>query len=115
MLLELKNIKTRTKDDGKEILKGLNLRIEPGEIHVIMGPNGSGKSTLANTIMANPRYDAYDGDIFFEDKNISSLKTNERAKLGLFLSFQTPLEIPGITVGNFLKTAKTNISNEKIN
>ena len=114
-MLEIKNLKTITTDDSSSILKGLDLNIKKGEIHVIMGPNGSGKSTLANTIFASPRYEVVDGDILFEGKSILPLKTNERAKLGMFLSFQTPIEIPGITVSNFLKTAKSNISDEKIN
>ena len=114
-MLEIKELNTIATDDGKSILKGLNLKINKGEIHVIMGPNGSGKSTLANTIFANPRYQITSGDILFEGKSILDLKTNERAKLGIFLSFQTPIEIPGITVANFLKSAKTNVSNEHIN
>ncbi len=92
--------------DDKEILKGLNLEINKGEVHVIMGPNGAGKSTLANALMNNPRYKRLHGDIEFEGENINDLKTDERAKKGLFLSFQYPEEIPGITVENFLKYAK---------
>ena len=103
-LLKVCNLKIEA--DGKEILKGLNLEINKGEIHVIMGPNGAGKSTLANAIMNNPKYKRLDGDIEFEDENINDLKTDERARKGLFLSFQYPEEIPGITVENFLKYAK---------
>ncbi|MBR1377456.1 MAG: Fe-S cluster assembly ATPase SufC [Bacilli bacterium] len=114
-MLEIKGLKTKAIDDGKDILKGLDLKIKKGEVHVIMGPNGSGKSTLANTIFANPRYEVVSGDILFEGKSILKLKTDERAKLGMFLSFQTPIEVPGITVGNFLRTAKNSVSDERIN
>ena len=91
----------------KEILRGLNLKINKGETHVIMGPNGAGKSTLANIILNNPRYTVISGDIFFEGENINDLKTDERAKKGIFMSFQTPEEVPGISVTNFLKAAVT--------
>lgn len=103
-LLKVCNLKIEA--DEKEILKGLNLEINKGEIHVIMGPNGAGKSTLANAIMNNPKYKRLDGDIEFAGENINDLKTDERARKGLFLSFQYPEEIPGITVENFLKYAK---------
>lgn len=102
----LKVIDLRIEADDKEILKGLNLEINKGEIHVIMGPNGAGKSTLANALMNNPKYKRLNGDIEFDGENINELRTDERAKKGLFLSFQYPEEIPGITVENFLKYAK---------
>ncbi|WP_297632196.1 Fe-S cluster assembly ATPase SufC [uncultured Clostridium sp.] len=111
-LLEIKNLKTEA--EGKEILKGLDLDINKGEIHVIMGPNGAGKSTLANTIMSHPRYTQTAGEILLEGEDISKLKTDERAKKGLFLSFQSPEEIPGITVENFLRTAKAEITGEPV-
>ncbi len=114
-LLEIKNLKTIAVDDGSDILKGLNLVINKGEVHVIMGPNGSGKSTLANTIFNNPRYEVKDGDIYFEGERINDLNTAERAKKGLFMSFQTPEDIPGITVAHFLKTAKNAVSDERLN
>ncbi len=88
--------------DGKEILKGVNLTINKGEIHALMGPNGSGKSTLAYTIMGHPKYKIEEGDILFEGKSIIDLKPDERAKLGLFLAFQYPVEVPGVTLFNFL-------------
>lgn len=111
-LLNIKNLHTQA--GNKEILKGLNLKINKGEIHVIMGPNGAGKSTLANTILNNPQYKVTKGEIEFEGKNINELKTDERARKGIFMSFQTPEEIPGISVVNFLKTAKTSTMKEPI-
>ncbi len=114
-MLQIKNLHTIAVDDGSAILKGLDLNIKKGEIHVIMGPNGSGKSTLANTIFANPRYEITDGEIIFEGENINDLDTTKRAKLGMFLSFQSPVELPGVSVANFLKTAKNNMTGEKIN
>lgn len=115
-LLEIKNLHTVLEDDNnKEILKGIDLKINKGEIHVIMGPNGSGKTTLANTILHNPRYIVKEGDILFNDERINELKPNEIAKRGIFMSFQLPEEIPGITVAQFLRTAKTSITGEKIN
>lgn len=104
MLLKVNNLSVEA--DEKEILKGLNLEINKGEVHVIMGPNGAGKSTLANALMNNPKYKRLNGEIEFEGENINELRTDERAKKGLFLSFQYPEEIPGITVENFLKYAK---------
>ena len=115
MLLEIDNLYTKVTDTNKEILKGINLKINKGEVHVIMGPNGSGKSTLANTILNNPNYEITKGQIKFEDEVINDLKTNEIAKKGIFMSFQTPEEIPGVSVAHFLKTAKSNITDEKIN
>ena len=103
-LLKINNLKNEV--EGKQILKGLNLEIGKGEIHAIMGPNGAGKSTLANTLMGHPKYSITDGDIVFEGEVIYNLKVDERARKGIFLSFQYPEEVPGITVENFLRTAK---------
>lgn len=89
----------------KEILKGMNLTVNKGEVHVIMGPNGSGKSTLANVIMANLAYTMTEGKVFFEGEDISDETTDKRALKGLYLSFQTPYEIPGISVENFIRQA----------
>ncbi|MBP5678329.1 MAG: Fe-S cluster assembly ATPase SufC [Bacilli bacterium] len=115
-LLEIKNLKTIAEDDpNKQILKGLNLTIQPGEVHVIMGPNGSGKSTLANTIFHSPRYIVTDGDIFFAGEKINDLSTDKIAKKGIFMSFQTPEEIPGVSLAQFLKTTKHSITGEKPN
>ena len=115
-ILEIKNLNTIAEDDpNKKILKGLDLVIPEGEIHVIMGPNGSGKSTLANTIFSSPRYIITEGNIIFEGEDITNKPTNEIAKKGIFMSFQTPEEIPGISLAQFLKTTKTSISGEKPN
>jgi Fe-S cluster assembly ATP-binding protein len=91
--------------EGKEILKGVNLEVKTGEIHAIMGPNGSGKSTLSSVIAGSEDYEVTKGNIFFKDENIEDLSAEERAHRGVFMSFQYPVEIPGITVTNFIKTA----------
>ena len=111
-LLEIKDVYASVKD--KEILKGLNLNIDKGEIHVIMGPNGAGKSTLANVILNNPEYNKTNGTIKFKGKDITNMKTDEIARNGIFMSFQTPEEIPGISVFNFLKYVKSKNANESI-
>lgn len=100
--------------DTKEILKGINLKINKGEIHVIMGPNGSGKTTTANAILNNPAYKKAQGNIMFEGEDITNLKTDEIARKGIFMSFQLPEEIPGITVNNFLKYAKNKITGKPV-
>ena len=102
-MLEIKNLHVSI--DGKEILKGLNLNVNDGEIHAIMGPNGSGKSTLSSVIAGNEDYEVTKGSIFYKDENIEDLSPDERANKGIFMSFQYPVEIPGITVTNFIKTA----------
>ncbi|MEW5830255.1 MAG: Fe-S cluster assembly ATPase SufC [Chloroflexota bacterium] len=91
--------------DGKEILKGLDLTVEQGKIHAIMGPNGTGKSTLAYTLMGHPHYEVTDGEIWFKGENVLELEADERSRLGLFLAFQYPVAIPGVTVANFLRSA----------
>lgn len=106
-LLEIKNLNTIAADDhDKKILKGLDLTINEGEIHVIMGPNGSGKSTLANTCFNSPRYIVTSGNIIFDGEDITNKNTDYIAKKGLFMSFQSPVEIPGVTLANFLKQTK---------
>ena len=111
-MLEINNLHVRAGD--KEILRGLSLRVGKGEIHVILGPNGSGKSTLMNVILGHPKYELTGGEIFFEGDDLTALKTFERARRGIFLSFQTPEEIPGITVENMLRTAKQALTGEKL-
>ncbi len=91
--------------DGKEILKGVDLAVAQGETHALMGPNGSGKSTLANVIMGHPKYIVTQGEILFKGHNILALSPDKRARLGLFLAFQYPSSVPGVTVGNFLRRA----------
>jgi Fe-S cluster assembly ATP-binding protein len=89
----------------REILKGINLAVNKGEVHAIMGPNGTGKSTLSNAIMGHPTYEVTGGEIIFKDVNIVDLEPNERALMGIFLAFQYPVSIPGVTVANFLRMA----------
>ncbi|MHA7942686.1 Fe-S cluster assembly ATPase SufC [Formosa sp. 3Alg 14/1] len=91
--------------EGKAILKGINLEVKPGEVHAIMGPNGSGKSTLSSVIAGKEEYEVTDGEIYFDEENIEELSAEERAHKGIFLSFQYPVEIPGVSVTNFIKTA----------
>jgi len=91
--------------EGKEILKGLSLEIRKGEIHALMGPNGSGKSTFANTLMGHPRYEVTSGEILFKGKSVLELEADERSRTGLFMAFQYPVGIPGVTLANFLRAA----------
>ena len=102
-MLKINNLHASVED--KSILKGINLEVKPGEVHAIMGPNGSGKSTLASVIAGKEDYEVEDGDIFLEGENINELAAEERAHKGVFLSFQYPVEIPRVSVTNFMKTA----------
>jgi Fe-S cluster assembly ATP-binding protein len=102
-MLKIKNLHASV--DGEKILKGIDLEINSGEVHAIMGPNGSGKSTLASVIAGNEDFEVTEGDILFEKANISELSPEERAHKGIFLSFQYPIEIPGVSVTNFIKTS----------
>ncbi len=112
-LLKVEGVSAKVND--KEILKGLNLEIGKGETHIIMGPNGAGKSTLANVILNNPTYQKTSGKIFFDGKDITDEKVDEIAKSGIFMSFQTPEEIAGVSVFNFLRTAKGKIDGKNVN
>ncbi|MCI6637955.1 MAG: Fe-S cluster assembly ATPase SufC, partial [Lachnospiraceae bacterium] len=100
--------------EDKDILKGLNLEVRKGETHVLMGPNGAGKSTLGNALMGNPNYIIKSGDILFNGKSILDEPVNQRAKDGLFMSFQNPLEVPGISLSNFIRNALENRTGERI-
>ncbi len=115
-LLEIKDLSTIAADDNdKQILKDLNLTINKGEIHVIMGPNGSGKSTLANTIFHSPKYIITNGSIKLDGVELTNKKTDEIARLGVFMSFQTPESIPGINLAKFLKSTKQAYTGQKQN
>lgn len=102
-MLEIKNLRAGIK--GKDILNGINLTIKAGEVHAIMGPNGSGKSTLSSVIAGNPTYEVTEGDVLLDNESLLGLSPEERAHKGIFLSFQYPIEIPGVTTTNFIKTA----------
>ena len=111
-LLEINNLYAEA--EGKQILKGLNLKINKGETHVIMGPNGAGKSTTANVILNNPEYKKTSGEILFEGENINEESTDKIAKKGVFMSFQSPVEIPGISTFNFLKYEKNKVTEKPV-
>ncbi len=101
--LEIRNLHANVED--KPILRGVNLTVKQGEVHALMGPNGSGKSTLANVLLGHPAYHVTEGDIFFDGQNILELAADERSRAGLFLAFQYPVSIPGVTLANFLRQA----------
>ena len=105
MLLEIKNLHAIIKSNGKEILKGIDLSINAGEVHAIMGPNGSGKSTLSSVLAGNPSYEVTEGEVIFNGKNLLELSPEDRSHEGLFLSFQYPVEIPGVSMSNFMRAA----------
>lgn len=111
-LLEIKDLHVNAGE--KEILKGIDLNIKKGEIHVIMGPNGSGKTTTANAILNNPEYTKTEGTITFDGEDITKSRTDEIARKGIFMSFQLPEEIPGVSVTNFLKYAKNKITGQPV-
>jgi Fe-S cluster assembly ATP-binding protein len=112
--LEIKDlhVSIQTEQGSKEILKGVSLTIKTGEIHAIMGPNGSGKSTLASTIAGHPRYTVDSGSITLDGEDVLEMSVDERARAGLFLAMQYPVEVPGVTMTNFLRTAKTALDGE---
>lgn len=113
-ILQIKNlhVSVETEQGSKEILKGVDLTIRSGETHAIMGPNGSGKSTLAYTIAGHPKYTVTEGEILLDGEDVLAMSVDERARAGLFLAMQYPVEIPGVSVSNFLRTAKTAITGE---
>ena len=113
-LLTLKNLTAGVGEAGIEILHNIDLRIGKGETHVIMGPNGAGKSTLGYTIMGNPLYEISSGNIIFDGEDITALTADKRAKKGIFLTFQSPVEVPGLTVRQFLRNALQEIKGERI-
>ena len=104
-LLRITNLHAEIAEDGTEILKGVNLELPEGEIHAIMGPNGSGKSTLSKVISGHPAYEVTDGEILFRGESVLDMEPDERARAGIFLAFQYPVEIPGVSVANFMRTA----------
>ena len=111
-LLNIQNLSVRVTE--KPILHNLNLSVGAGETHVLMGPNGAGKSTLGNAIMGNPHYEITDGKIFFDGKDITHDSTDKRAKAGIFLSFQNPIEVPGISLGNFTRGALEAVTGQRM-
>ena len=111
-MLKIENLHVEI--DGQEIVKGLDLEVGEGEIHAIMGPNGSGKSTFANVLMGHPRYEVTGGSIEFRGQDVFELEPDERAKLGMFLAFQYPSEVPGVSVANFLRTAVNSVREEEL-
>ena len=112
--LEIKDlhVSVETDDGAKEILKGVTLTVNSGEVHAIMGPNGSGKSTLAYSIAGHPKYDITGGSVTLDGEDVLAMSVDERARAGLFLAMQYPVEVPGVSVANFLRTAKTAIDGE---
>ncbi|HEX5417236.1 MAG TPA: Fe-S cluster assembly ATPase SufC [Chloroflexota bacterium] len=100
--------------DGKEILKGLNLTVPTGEVHALMGPNGSGKSTLAYTLMGHPKYEVTQGQVLYQGQDVLELEPDDRARLGIFLAFQYPTAIPGVSMGNFLRLALKSVRGQDV-
>jgi Fe-S cluster assembly ATP-binding protein len=104
-LLRIKNLHASIAEDGTEILKGVDLEIGVGEVHAVMGPNGSGKSTLAKVLTGHPAYEVTDGEVEYRGENLLELEVDERARAGVFLAFQYPVDIPGVSIANFLRAA----------
>ena len=111
-MLKIENLHVEI--DGNEIIKGLSLEVGEGEIHAIMGPNGSGKSTLSNVLMGHPRYEVAEGSATFMGQDVFELEPDERAKMGMFLAFQYPSEVPGVSVANFLRTAVNSVREDEL-
>ncbi len=113
-LLKVVNLHAEVAEEGTEILRGVDLEIKEGEIHAIMGPNGSGKSTLSKVISGHPAYEVTDGDILLRGESLLDMEPDERSKAGVFLAFQYPVEIPGVSIANFLRTALNSKNEEEI-
>ena len=113
-LLKVVNLHAEVAEEGTEILRGVDLEVKEGEIHAIMGPNGSGKSTLSKVISGHPAYEVTDGDILLRGESLLDMEPDERAKAGVFLAFQYPVEIPGVSIANFLRTAINSQRDEEI-
>ena len=115
-LLNVNNLTVSIEDDEnlKEILHGVNIEIKKGETHVLMGPNGAGKSTLGYALMGNPRYVVNSGEVIFDGKNITEDEADKRAKAGMFLSFQNPLEVPGLPLSSFIRNAVESVSGKRV-
>ena len=112
-MLEIKNLHANI--NGKEILKGINLSVKAGEVHAIMGPNGSGKSTLSSVLVGNPAFDVTEGEVIFNGKNLLDLEPEDRSREGIFLSFQYPVEIPGVSMVNFMRAALNEHRSRSVN
>jgi len=113
-LLKVEDLKVKAKGEEKEILKGLNLEVGEGEVHVILGPNGAGKSTLGSSLIGSPEYKKTGGKVYFKGEDITEESADKIAKMGMFLSFQNPIEVPGITLSNFIKTSLEIKTGERI-
>lgn len=109
-MLEIKNLHVKAEEEGTEILKGVNLTVNKGEIHAVMGPNGSGKSTLSKAVAGHPAYEITEGDILFEGESILELEPDERAHLGIFMAFQYPVEVPGVTNSTLMRQAYNTVA-----
>ena len=112
-MLEIKNLHAELKEDAKKIIRGINLKLEKGKVYALMGPNGSGKSTLSGVIMGNPKYNQTEGEIMVDGENLVKMTADERAKKGIFLSFQNPVEVSGVNFSDFLRSAYNSVSKEK--
>ena len=108
-MLDIKNLHASIAEDGTEILKGIDLHVGPGEVHAIMGPNGSGKSTLASVLAGREDYEVTDGSVTLDGEDLLEMEPDERARHGLFLAFQYPVELPGVSMSNFLRQAVNSV------